>query len=538
MPLLARSIAAGLLVLALALSPPAAGSALAALALSAREIDLGDLGPGETARGQFQITDTAGDRIRWTLAAPEGWESSRSGLAGETAGLPTRVDITLASLRDDAAEGRHAVEIRLSTRRDTLVLRRTLAEGPWRQALRIESESGGRTLFVRFNLTETRSRPALEAEPRGIDLGELEPVREITRKIRISNAGAGILRWQVSAGGASPAAARTRYVSLHNEALSAGQPYTPPASLKDAVQMTGPWVAERGSPKAAGPGCTLRIPFQGSGAVLSGRIVSGAAALRASVGGLPPREVSLEELEGGRFEASVAQGLPEGPHSLLLQVSEGSVILEGITAMDSRATTPPAAWVRLTPLSGTTTRETDFVSVRMSLADLKPGVYTDQVTITSNGGTVRVPVSFVITGEAAPKHVAVWRYVRGEDILFTARPEKEDPRYIGAYRREGLAFRLYGPGTAGTAELHRWYNPAIGDHYYSPERGGGRKNLKGYVYGGTIGNIATIRLPGTRELYRWIHPGTGRHFFTTDPAGEGMGARGYRFEGTVGFVLR
>jgi len=327
-------------------------------------------------------------------------------------------------------------------------------------------------------------------------------------------------------------------VSLHNEALSAGQPYTPPASLKDAVQMTGPWVAERGSPKAAGPGCTLRIPFQGSGAVLSGRIVSGAAALRASVGGLPPREVSLEELEGGRFEASVAQGLPEGPHSLLLQVSEGSVILEGITAMDSRATTPPAAWVRLTPLSGTTTRETDFVSVRMSLADLKPGVYTDQVTITSNGGTVRVPVSFVITGEAAPKHVAVWRYVRGEDILFTARPEKEDPRYIGAYRREGLAFRLYGPGTAGTAELHRWYNPAIGDHYYSPERGGGRKNLKGYVYGGTIGNIATIRLPGTRELYRWIHPGTGRHFFTTDPAGEGMGARGYRFEGTVGFVLR
>jgi hypothetical protein len=174
----------------------------------------------------------------------------------------------------------------------------------------------------------------------------------------------------------------------------------------------------------------------------------------------------------------------------------------------------------------------------MTLADLKPGVYTDQVTISSNGGTVRIPVSIAVTGEAAPKHLTVWRYTRGSDVLFTSQPEKEDPRYIGAYQRAGLAFRLYGPGTAGTAELYRWYNPEIGDHYYSAERSGGRKSLQGYVFGGAIGNIATIRLPGTRELYRWFNPETGRHHFTTDAAGEGMGRRGYRFEGTVGFVLR
>ncbi|NPV03509.1 MAG: hypothetical protein HPY67_02130 [Syntrophaceae bacterium] len=540
MTILARAIAAGVLGLFVALLPQAAGNAEAALVVSAREIDLGDLGPGETARAQFQITATAEERVRWTLVAPDDWESSRSGLAGETAGLPSRVDILLASLREETAEGRHTVEIRLTSRGESLVLRRVLSEGPWRLALRIESDSGGRTVFLRFTLAETRTRPRLEAEPRGIDLGETEPVREISRRIRISNTGAGVLRWQASSGGAGvpPAAARTRYISLYNESLSAGAPYAPPAPLKDAVQLTGPWASEKGYPKAAAPGCTLRVEFRGSGAVLTGRTASEAAALRAMVGDLPPRELVFEDIEDGRFEATVAQGLPEGPHSLLLQVSEGSVVLEGLSAMDSRVTAPPAAWMRLTPLSGTTTRETDFVSVRMSLADLKPGVYTDHVTITSNGGTIRIPVSFIITGEAAPKHLAVWRYVRGEDILFTSRPEREDPRYIGAYRREGLAFRLYGPGTAGTAELHRWYNPAIGDHYYSTERGGGRKNLQGYVYGGTIGNIATIRLPGTRELYRWFHPGTGRHFFTTDPAGEGMGARGYRFEGTVGFVLR
>lgn len=536
---LSRTIAAALFALLAVLSPTGAGSASAALQLSAREVDLGDLGPGETARAQFQISNTAEGRIRWTLAAPQDWEEGGV-LSGEAGGRPSKVDVTLVSLREGAGPGDHPVEIRLAAGRDVLVLRRTLAEGPWREALRVESDSGGRTLFVKFNLTDVRSRPALEAEPRGIDLGDMEPVREITRKIRVFNSGAGVLRWQASSGAAgSPSSwARGRYLSLHNEALDAGGPYAPPAALKDALQLTGPWGAEKGYPKAAGAGCALRIPIQGSGAVLSGRSASSSAVLRVSVGDQPPRQATLVDLEGGRFEAVLAEGLPEGPHSLHLQVSEGSVVLEGITVRDSRVTSPPAAWIRLTPLSGTTTRETDFVTVRMNLSGLKPGVYMDLVTISSNGGTVRIPVSFAVTGEAAPKHLIVWRYTRGTDVLFTAHPEKEDPRYIGAYRRAGLAFRLYGPGTAGTAELYRWYNPAIGDHYYSAERSGGRKNLQGYVFGGAIGNIATIRLPGTRELYRWFNPETGRHYFTTDAAGEGMGRRGYRFEGIVGFVLR
>lgn len=536
---LSRTAAAVFFAFLAAISPWGTQSAAAALSLSAREVDLGDVGPGETARAQFQIADTAEGKIRWTLTAPPDWEGGGV-LSGEAGSVPSKVDLTLVSRRDGSGAGDYPVEIRVSAGRSVLVLRRTLAEGRWREALRIESDSGGRTLFVTFNLTDAKSRPALEAEPRGIDLGDSEPVREITRKIRVSNAGAGVLRWQASSGGSATtaASARGRYLSLYNEALQGGGPYAPPVALKEAVQATGPWGAEKGYPKAAGHGCVLRIQFQGSGAVLTGRRASEAAVLTASVGEQPPRQVILEELEGGRFEAIAAESLPDGPHSLLLQVAEGSVILEGITARDPRATSPPTAWIRLTPLSGTTTRETDFVTVRMTLSDLKPGVYTDQVTIASDGGTVRIPVSFSITGEAAPKHLTVWRYTRGSDVLFTAQPEKEDPRYIGAYQRAGLAFRLYGPGTAGTAELYRWYNPEIGDHYYSAERSGGRKRLQGYIFGGAIGNIATIRLPGTRELYRWFNPETGRHYFTTDAAGEGMGRRGYRFEGTVGFVLR
>lgn len=538
---LSRTIVAGLFAFLALLSPWGPESAEAALSLSIREIDLGVLGPGETARGQFQIANMGEGRIRWTLSATSDWESSGSGgLSGDAGSVPSKVDVTLVSLRGVAGAGDHLVEIRVSSGRGALVLRRTLAEGSWREALRIDSDAGGRTLFVKFSLTDAKSRPALETEPRGIDLGDMEPVREVARKIRVSNAGAGVLRWQASSGGAgtSPGVGRVRHLSLFNDSQQAGGPYALPAALKDAVQLAGPWAAEKGYPKAAGHGCALRVQFQGSGIVLAGRGAADGIVLRASVDERPPREMTLEEVENGRFEATAAEDLAEGPHSLHLQVAEGAVILEGLSVRDARVSSPPAAWIRLTPLSGTTTRETDFITVRMTLSDLKPGVYTDQVTIASNGGTARIPVSFSVTGEAAPKHLTVWRYTRGPDVLFTAQPEKEDPRYIGAYQRAGLAFRLYGPQTAGTAELYRWYNPSIGDHYYSAERSGGRKNLQGYVFGGVIGNIATIRLPGTRELYRWFNPETGRHFFTTDAAGEGMGRKGYRFEGTVGFVLR
>jgi len=311
-----------------------------------------------------------------------------------------------------------------------------------------------------------------------------------------------------------------------------------PPALKDSLQLAGNWAAEKGYPKAAGKGCTLRLQFQGSGAVLFGRRVAEVAELRAAVDDRPVREMPLQDLEGDRFEGIAAGDLPEGPHSLHLQVGQGAVILEGFSVTDSRAAAPPSSWVRLTPLSGTTARETDFVTVRMNLSEFKPGIYTDHVTITSNGGTARIPISLNVTGEPASKILPVYRYTRGDDTLFTSQPDREDHRYIGAYQRAGLAFRLYGPQTAGTVELYRWYNPTIGDHYYAAERSGGRKNLAGYLFEGAIGNIATIRLPGTKELYRWYNPSTNRHFFTTDAAGEGRGKRGYRFEGTVGFVLK
>ncbi len=56
----------------------------AALSVSTREIDLGAVGSGESARAQFQITNTGEGRIRWAIEEPPGWESSKGmGLTGE-----------------------------------------------------------------------------------------------------------------------------------------------------------------------------------------------------------------------------------------------------------------------------------------------------------------------------------------------------------------------------------------------------------------------------------------------------------------------
>jgi hypothetical protein len=61
-------------------------------------------------------------------------------------------------------------------------------------------------------------------------------------------------------------------------------------------------------------------------------------------------------------------------------------------------------------------------------------------------------------------------------------------------------------------------------------------SLHGYILEGSIGSIATAKLPGTRELYQWHNVMTGLHFYTTDIKGEGYGQKGYKFESIIGYV--
>ena len=251
------------------------------------------------------------------------------------------------------------------------------------------------------------------------------------------------------------------------------------------------------------------------------------------------REMPLLEIEGNRFEGIVIEDLPEGSHNLQIQVGEGAVILEGVFVSDMRANQPPSAWARLTPLSGTTTRETDFVTIRMNLSELKPGIYTDHITVTSNGGTARIPVSLNVTGDPSPKILTVYRYTRGANDSSSRRSPKRRMRVISApISARGLPSGSTARGRRGRSSCTGGTTPPSEIITTPRSEAGAARIWPAYLFEGPIGNIATIRLPGTRELYRWFNPATNQHFFTTDSAGEGQGKRGYRFEGIVGFVLR
>jgi hypothetical protein len=194
-------------------------------------------------------------------------------------------------------------------------------------------------------------------------------------------------------------------------------------------------------------------------------------------------------------------------------------------------------WIKIYPEIGVTTREIDYLHISLDTTRLPPGTYWYLLNVDSNGGEAAIKIHAEVSLETAFKILDVYRYSLGSNVLFSTNPEGETrTAYFRNYRKEGIAFRLFSPGSPGTTEFYRWYNPRRLLHFYSYETNGGGKLSRDYVLEGTIGNIATSRLPNTRELYRWHHSPTGQYFFTTDPKGEGIQKKGYRYDGIAGFV--
>ena len=113
---ISRCLAAALACLLAMAAPGGPGTVKAresraqALTVSPREIDLGVVGPGEKARAQFQIANAGEGRIRWAIEEPSGWESLAGwGLTGECGSVPSRVEVTLSSLKGRPEPGDHAV---------------------------------------------------------------------------------------------------------------------------------------------------------------------------------------------------------------------------------------------------------------------------------------------------------------------------------------------------------------------------------------------------------------------------------------------
>ena len=115
------------------------------------------------------------------------------------------------------------------------------------------------------------------------------------------------------------------------------------------------------------------------------------------------------------------------------------------------------------------------------------------------------------------------------------------------YRSEGAESLVYTGRVTGTVPLYRYWNSALGDHFYttaSSEIGTtapGETGQHGYVSKGIVGYCFPSSVPGTVPLHRYWSGGD--HFYTTDVAEIGTtaigqaGQYGYRYEGVACYVL-
>jgi hypothetical protein len=513
------------------------------LTVNPREIDLGALGPGEEAKRTFHLKNVGPGSPEWFAEGPEGWKLSESqNLSGVIGQTPELMRIHLVYVREIGTSKNRSCSLilRLEAGDHAAAFRREVPVGDLREEIRFNYDGGTISVFFNVRLVELASVPLLEVEPLRMDFGTIRPGEQITKSIRLTNRGRESLKWKAGVAGARgmPSTALPpvgRYVSFWNE-VAGTSVYSISGQLREGLELSGTWAEEGGYPSGQGEQNVLRYRFTGTGISLY--------FWKSPDGG--PVSVFLDEqfvsLVDGyaerreRGEVLIIEGQLEGPHLLTIVNGTGKVTLEGVRVFGKPIQKGPREWISVFPDSGFTSRETDYINVAINTRQLLPGIYGDHIFFTSNGEDADVEVFLEVAAETTPRFLDVHRYLAGSDYLYTTNPQAEASRLqLKGYQHMGIAFRLFAPGTPGTTDFFRWFNPSIGDHYYSYDSKGD-KPLLGYLFEGAIGNIAPSRLTGTRELYRWFNPAKGGHFYTTDQAGEGLAKKGYRFDGIAGFV--
>lgn len=532
----------------LTLSAQTTAPALApVLNVAPREIDLGGLTAGQTLKGIFTLSHPGPASLTWSTQPLAGWTFlDQDRLSGTIGAEPGVLELRLSRFddgneRDIGAPGAAVTTVRLTLESGgkTITARRDFSAGPHRMAIPVSLPGGVRNLHIRFSLPYPELETFLSVDPPRLDFGTLGPGETATRRIRLTNAGRERLDWKAL--GPAPEEevlpiGKGRYLSFQNTELRVPGPYQAPARIAETAEFSAGWSEEGGYPVSHPQGSNLKYRFRGTGLVLHLWKSPDGGSLSIYVDNRLVETVDGMSDPIERLTSNGIAGLNEGPHELTVVVKSGRLKLEGMTVYGQDVRRGPADWISLFPDSGVITRETDFVNVALHAQNVAPGTYRDHLLIRSTGGDQVIDLSVEVRGDAAAKIIDVYRYFRDKDCLFTVNPQAEAPRlHSGGYQRQGVAFRLFSPGTPGTTELYRWFNPGKRDHYYTVNRSGVNAQ-SGYVLEGVIGHIATSRLNDTRPLYRWRNPRTGHHFFTTDQSGEGRDRKGFRFEGIVGYV--
>lgn len=512
-----------------------------------RGIDFGNIGPGASKESVFNLEFSEVGTLDWVMEGLSDWVTSGAErtLSGRVDRRGAAVKVRLKCLKvggDTQDEDRRAYPVQLifENERQILSLEKTLAPGYYGDRIVFVTRAGEEAVSIMFRVVPRIAGPAFAIDPPALDLGTVEAGESLIKRIKVTNKGTGTLRWNAvikpAVRGRGGAASRGAYVSFLNEEVRKKGAYAPPPQLKDRLEVTGPWAEENGYPLAEGSSeAVLKCQFTGTAVDVIFREGPEMGDLKASVDSRGFMQWSAAAEEQGRKDIKIVEGLPEGPHTITIVPAGGAAVIEGLRVYSRNTRPGPAGWLKVSPDVGTTTREIDFVTIRVQTAGMAPGLYSESVLFRSSEDEAAVEVSLAVSAESTAKIIPVYRYMKGSDQFLTGNPAAEGAGLLKGYRQEGLAFRLFSPGTPGTTEFFRWFNANQGSHYYAIERDK-RPPPAGYVRERSIGNIATVKLAGSRELYRWYNPKTRFWYYTTDSGGEGFTKKGFRFDGTAGYV--
>ena len=516
------------------------------LAITSREVDVGTVKPGEVVTGVFTFKNMGSGVLNWHTSGPEGWEKLENQKLsitqeGETESLRFEIRLPVDASRSKGFKFKsllHNTEIQFEAGREKLICQKDLHAGIHKEAIKITSTGGSRTIYVTFKIATTQASPIINFNPARLDMGTVIPGKNVSKKIMITNKGKEMLVWTVTARKPNRIENTTifkkeRYVSFRNDEIRENGDYSAPGQRKDTIEIFGKWTGNDGYPYSVGGGSSIKYRFNGTGISLNlaAQSEEGNLAIYLDENILNSHDWPTGKKEN--TELVIAERLVDGPHVLTVVNKEGNLKIEGVKISGKDVIRGPAGWINVLPNSGTTTSQTNYLNVTINTGQLAPGYYGDSIVFKTNGGDEVVDVYAEVMQDYVSRVIDIYRYSKGLDYLFTADPQIEAKRLsLNSYVKEGIAFRLFIAETPGTRSFYRWYNPQKKDHFYHHDSKGGGKNIQGYVLEGAIGNIATSKMTNTRELYRWINTSTGNHFYST----ENVAKSGYRFDGIAGYV--
>lgn len=518
------------------------------LIVSHREIDFGTLSMGQEKEASFTVKNIGSDALDWTIFPPEEWfPLEKTELPGISAGNEEEVNLRISVIKkdDDVPEANISsnlpVQLIVENRSNRLICVRDLPAGHYRDTIKIQSKTGiSRTLFIKFNIVPNMEDTSIAVNPPRLDFGTIKMGEPATKRIRLTNKSPENVKWQTGVTAATEGSSGfglDRFVSFANDELSGKGTYAVPLRLEKQMQIWGAWREYQGFPSINGKSI-LKLQFYGGALSLFVKKLNSSGQFSAYIDNGLVKSYEFSDLDEDYefYEIPVSDNLIEGNHVLTLALNGNGIAIEGVRIKRQDVLEGKYEWITIFPKTGFTLKETDYINVTVNPVQTNPGIYANMIRIASNNGNCDIPVSYEVISELPTQHIDIYRYYKGGYYLYISSHPTEEMRLTSkGFVKQGLAFSLFQPGTLGTVPLHRWYNPNIINQFFSYDYNKGN-SLLGYVYEGTVGNIATSRLSNTRELYRWYNPKTRQHFFSMDAKGEGMTKKGYVFDGIAGYV--